>query len=195
MRAALRPQLRQHGGQGLGQCADVVLRRLIGERDADGAVDPCGVNAHGLSIWLRWPLLQAEPAETEYRASLQGVDESLRADTRHGKIQNVRSFLRAEQLYAVDWTQQLLRLCQHSGAAAMDSVRFGRAARQAAARPQWRAGPSLPLRRPLSCPPPSTNGGSDRPGRMYSAPAPMMPWTLWAETEMRSARACARNGT
>ena len=56
--------------------------------------------------------------------------------------------------------------------------------------------PSVPLRRPLSCPPPSTNGGSDRPGRMYSAPAPLIPWTLWAETEIRSAPSVrARNGT
>ena len=83
---------------------------------------------------------------------------------------------------------------QRSTAACPQLLRHGRnrassrssASFAAAPKPTHSSGDRVPERRPRSCPPPWMNGAGSAPLRIHSAPMPLGPWILCAETATRS---------
>ena len=78
-----------------------VLRGVVSaEGDADGAVDDCRRQVHGLQYVAAVPLGAGGAGGDVDAARLQAVDDALRAQTRQGEIDDVRGLLPADELKA-----------------------------------------------------------------------------------------------
>ena len=194
---AVRPP-RRDDGEG---AVDVVLRRAIPQREADGTRRQLRGDPHGGEdvARLQRPAGTGRPAGDADALLPQRHQELLALDARHTEVQVAREHVdparggrrRHRAVGALHRVAAARRAAGRAGPppAAPPSARSAATRRSAVASPTAPATSWVPLRRSRSCPPPYWRGSSTTRPAMASAPTPTGPPTLCALSETRSAPA------